>query len=72
VIHIAVHRHENIVWYKPLSTEEYGLLAALIEGKALGDAIDLALTDSSLPEDQRPAFLQEAFATWSMLGWFTT
>ena len=71
-IHLAVHRHENTVWYKPLSPEEYGLLSALIEGKTLGEAIDAALKNSSLPEDQRPAFLQEAFATWSMLGWFTT
>jgi Putative DNA-binding domain len=71
-IYLAIHRHENTVWYKPLSREEYGLLGALIAGKTLGDAIDLALKDSSLPEDQHPAFLQEAFATWSMLGWFTT
>jgi hypothetical protein len=71
-IHLAVHRHENTVWYKPLSPEEYGLLSALIEGKTLGEAIETALKGSPLPEDQRPAFLQEAFATWSMLGWFTT
>ena len=58
--------------YKPLSPEEFGLLSALIAGKTLGDAIDVALTTSSLPEDQRPAFLQEVFATWAMLGWFTT
>ncbi|MGC2300918.1 MAG: DNA-binding domain-containing protein [Acidobacteriaceae bacterium] len=71
-IHLAVHRHENSVWYKPLSPEEFGLLSALIAGKTLGDAIDLALAHSPLPEDQRPAFLQEAFASWAMLGWFTT
>jgi hypothetical protein len=71
-IHLAIHRHENTVWYKELSPEEFGLLSALIAGKTLGDAIELALKDSALPEDQRPAFLQEAFASWSMLGWFTT
>jgi hypothetical protein len=71
-IHLAVHRHENSVWYKPLSPEEFGLLSALIAGKTLGDAIDIALANSPLPEDQRPAFLQEAFASWAMLGWFTT
>jgi hypothetical protein len=71
-IHLAVHRHENSVWYKPLSPEEFGLLSALLAGKPLGDAIDLALANSPLPEDQRPAFLQEVFATWAMLGWFTT
>lgn len=71
-IHLAVHRHENSVWYKPLSPEEFRLLEALIAGNALGAAIDLALESSSLPEDRRAAFLQEGFATWSMLGWFTT
>ncbi|MGC1156940.1 MAG: DNA-binding domain-containing protein [Acidobacteriaceae bacterium] len=71
-IHLAVHRLENSVWYKPLSTEEFGLLSALLAGNALGDAIDLALAASPLPEDQRPPFLQEAFANWAMLGWFTT
>lgn len=71
-IHLAVHRHENSVWYKPLSPEEFRLLEALIAGKALGEAIDLALESSPLPEDARAVFLQEAFATWSMLGWFTS
>lgn len=71
-IHLAIHRHENTVWYKELSPEEFRLLSALIAGKTLGDAIDLALKESALPEDQHPAFLQEAFASWSMLGWFTT
>jgi hypothetical protein len=71
-IHIAVHRLENSVWYKPLSPEEFHLLSALFAGKTLGDAIDLALGTSPLPEDQRPAFLQEAFANWAMLGWFTS
>jgi hypothetical protein len=71
-MHLAVHRHENTVWYKPLSVEEFGLLSALMAGKDLGEAIDLALKNSALPEDQRAAFLQEAFATWAMLGWFTS
>ncbi|MGA8160840.1 MAG: DNA-binding domain-containing protein [Acidobacteriaceae bacterium] len=70
-IHLAVHRHQNSVWYKPLSVEEFRLLSALIEGKTLGNAIELALRDSSLQEEERAAFLQEAFASWAALGWFT-
>ncbi len=70
-IHLAVHRHENSVWYKPLTLEEARLLSALMTGKALGEAIELALKDSSLPEEERATFLQEAFASWSALGWFT-
>ena len=71
-MHLAVHRHENSVWYKPLAREEFDLLAALVAGKTLGEALEKALASSSIPEDQRPAFLQETFATWSMLGWFTS
>jgi hypothetical protein len=71
-IHLAIHRHENTVWYKELSAEEFRLLAALIAGKTLGEAIDLALAESEITEEQHPAFLQEAFASWSMLGWFTS
>jgi hypothetical protein len=71
-IWLAVHRLENSVWYKPVCQEEFDLLSALLAGKSLGESIDLALAGSSIPEDQRPAFLQEAFATWSMLGWITS
>jgi Putative DNA-binding domain len=71
-IWLAVHRHENTVWYKPLSREEFHLLSALLTGETLGKAIDSALEQSSIPEDTRPAWLQEAFATWSMLGWITS
>jgi hypothetical protein len=70
-IHLAVHRHENTVWYKPLTVEEFRLLSNLLAGKTLGEAIDLALLDSALPDEERAAFLQEAFASWSALGWFT-
>lgn len=74
-IWLAVHRQENSVWYKPLSHEEFLLLAALLAGKTLGAAIDLtfgaALEASAIEEDARPGVVQEAFATWAMLGWIT-
>jgi hypothetical protein len=71
-IRLAVHRLQNSVWYKPLSVEEHELLAALMTGKTLGEAIDKALAAGSLPEDRHPTFLEETFATWSMLGWFAS
>jgi hypothetical protein len=69
-IYLAVHRHENSVYYKRLSREEYRLLAALIAGEAIGNAIDKALEGSAIPEEERAPFLQVAFQTWSSLGWF--
>ena len=70
-IYLAVHRHQNSVWYKPLSADEYRLLAALAAGHTLGEAIEAMLAVSEIPEEERLAFVREAFATWSMLGWFT-
>lgn len=70
-IHLAVHRHQNSVWYKPLTAEEFRLLSGLLAGRALGHAIELALHESALSEEERAGFLQEAFASWSALGWFT-
>jgi hypothetical protein len=70
-MHLAVHRHRNSVWYKPLAAEEFRLLTALRTEKPLGEAIELAFASSAAPEEDRPGFLQAAFANWSMLGWFT-
>lgn len=70
-MHIAVHRHQNTVWYKALGAEEFRLLSALANDQPLGEAIEAAFDGSEISEDQRPTFLQEAFANWAMLGWFT-
>ncbi len=71
-IWLAVHRHENSVWYKPLDEEEFRLLSALLAGKTLGTAVDECFSASAIPEEQRPAWLQEAFAAWAALGWITS
>ena len=70
-IYLAVHRHENSVYYKRLGREDYRLLSALMAGEPIGKAIDMAFEDSAIPEDERAPFLQTAFQTWSSLGWFT-
>jgi len=70
-IYLAVHRHQNSVYYKRLSREDYRLLSALMVGEAIGKAIDIAFEDSEIPENERALFLQAAFQSWSSLGWFT-
>jgi len=70
-IYLAVHRHENSVYYKRLGREDYRLLSALMAGEPIGKAIDLAFEESAIPEDERAPFIQAAFQTWSSLGWFT-
>jgi Putative DNA-binding domain len=70
-IFLALHRQENSVYYKRLHREDFRLLRALMEGDSIGHAIDVAMEGSSLPEGEREVFLQEAFASWATLGWFT-
>jgi hypothetical protein len=69
-LYLAVHRHQNSVYYKRLHREDYRLLAALLAGQPIGAAIDTAFQESTIAEDERGAFLQQAFATWASLGWF--
>lgn len=70
-IFLAVHRHQNSVYYKRLHREDFSLLKALFDGDSIGHAIEVAFEGSSLPEAERGAFLKEAFASWAALGWFT-
>jgi hypothetical protein len=69
-IFLSVHRHENSIYYKRLHAEDYRLLEALLAGQPIGAAIDTAFEHSAIAEDERSAFLQQAFASWATLGWF--
>ena len=69
-MYLAVHRHENSVYYKQLSREDHQLLSALTAEEPIGMAIDRAFEGSTIPEDERVSFLQAAFQTWASLGWF--
>jgi hypothetical protein len=71
-VHIAVHRSEDTVYYRRLAAEDYRLLLALQQEVVLGDAIDIAFEGSLIPEDERPAYLQSAFAYWTAMEWFCT
>ncbi|HEX3438402.1 MAG TPA: putative DNA-binding domain-containing protein [Pseudacidobacterium sp.] len=70
-IYLAVHRHENSVYYKRLEHEDYLLLQALIAGEPLGIAIEKAFAAGGKSEEEQAGFIQEAFQTWASLGWFT-
>jgi hypothetical protein len=69
-IYLALHRHQNSVYYKRLHGEDYRLLEALLAGQPIGSAIDAAFEKSAIAEQDRGAFLQQAFASWAALGWF--
>lgn len=68
-IWLAVHRQEFMVYYKRATPEEYRMLTAIQAGEALGVAFEAAFTNSSVDEAARPAFLQDCFHQWAILGW---
>ena len=68
-IYLAVHRHDDTVYYKRLSREDFLLLLALEQERSLGEAIEAAFADSITPESDRPALIQSAFHHWMQMGW---
>jgi hypothetical protein len=72
--YIAVHRLDNIIYYKRLDKEQFLALTALAAGKTLGQAY-IELLDGQACED--PAIINETiqriredFSTWMELRWF--
>ena len=71
-IYLAIHRHNDTVYYKRLSREDFLLLEAFERGDSLGQAIEVAFHDSDTPESDRPAMIQSAFHHWMQMGWLCT
>lgn len=71
-IYLAVHRHENSVYYKRLTREDYLLLRAFEQGSTLGEAIEAAFAHSTLSESDRAAHIQSSFQYLMQMGWFCT
>ncbi len=69
-VFIAVHRFDDSVYYRRLDPEDFHLLKAIRGGATLSRAIDTAFAASAIPEQDRPAHLQSAFALFATLGWF--
>lgn len=63
--YIAVHRHQNVVYYKRLKAPQYDLLVSIQKGMSLENAL------STVPEKFAP-FVGDWFRNWSSLGWFWT
>jgi hypothetical protein len=67
---LAVHRQENIVYFKRLKPEAFALLRALQEGKPLSQAIESSVNWSGKRLERVMEQLHDWFANWSALGWF--
>ncbi len=69
-VFVAVHRHNNALYYKRLEPEAFILLVALSKGVNLETACSRAFRRAS-PLVDWPKQLQEWFQNWSALGWFS-
>jgi hypothetical protein len=69
-IYLAVHRHDNMLYYKRLDPEAFAILSALSRGATVEDASAEAVTASGRTNIDWPAKIKEWFDNWSALGWF--
>lgn len=69
-IFLAVHRQENMVYFKRLKPEGFALLRALQQGQPLSQAIETSVDWSGKKLERVMEQLHDWFANWSQLGWF--
>ena len=60
-IYLALHRHENSVYYKRLHLEDYTMLESLKAGQPLEAAITAGFADSVIPENIALHFCRRHF-----------
>jgi len=68
--YLAVHRHDNMLYYKRLDPEAFAILTALGRGATVEDACAEAVTASDRANIDWAAQIKEWFDNWSALGWF--
>ncbi len=69
-IFLAVHRFDDLVYYRRIEREAFLLLCGLRDGLPIMDALGLAFADTRLKEQQLAEKVQEYFAHAAELGWF--
>jgi len=66
---VAVHRQDNMLFFKRLEPVAYGILTGLRGGLTVSAACAAALREGD-PAIDWPRRVQEWFRTWQSLGWF--
>ena len=69
-IYLAVHRHDNMLYYKRLDPEAFAILTALNRGATVEDTCAEAVTASDRTNIDWPVQIKGWFDSWSALGWF--
>jgi hypothetical protein len=65
-IFLAVHRHNDTVYYKRLQPAQFRLLSAFKSGATLTEACETLAESGELDAEQ----IKKWFETWAALGWF--
>jgi hypothetical protein len=68
-IHLAVHRHDNRLYFKRLDAEAFAILSSLKQGVTVADACVEAISSSRRKEVDWASQVQGWFQNWAALGW---
>jgi hypothetical protein len=68
-VYLAVHRHENRLYFKRLKAEAFAILTALGRGATVADACMEAISSASENEVDWAPKIQAWFQNWAALGW---
>lgn len=66
---LAVHRHDNDLYYKRLAPAEFRILSALRDGEALADSCAAPVEAEGDRDLDWPASIQQWFGYWAEIGW---
>jgi hypothetical protein len=69
-VYLAVHRYDDIVYYRRIDREAFLMLTSLRDGSTLAEALVTAFRRSRLSADQQAEKIQATFAHAAELGWF--
>jgi hypothetical protein len=70
-IHLAVHRHDNQLYFKRLEPEAFAILTALERGLTVEDACAEVINSSGRSDIDWAAKIKEWFQNWAALGWLS-
>jgi hypothetical protein len=69
-IHLAVHRYDNMLYYKRLAPEAFMILTVLRTGASVEEACLRALSSTKRTGVDWTAEIKAWFNDWASLGWF--
>ena len=69
-IYLAVHRHDNMLYFERLALEAFVILTALNRGKTVEESCIEALSTSTRTNLDWPLRIKQWSANWTSLGWF--